>query len=296
MVMTVVTLSKVPPALRGDLTKWMQEIATGVYVGNFNTRVREQLWERIKQSVGSGEATMSYAHRNELGYQFETHRTHRKNISFDGIPLVMIPKEQEKNDEFLERGYSKAAKFRKAKKYGSKQKVQTTKRYVVIDIETDGLNSKENRIIEIGAVKIVGEEVENFQSLLQYNYDLPEEITKLTGITKNMLLEEGRDSKEVLEGFLEFIEDFPIVGYNLNFDVDFINRYLKLHGKERLTNQKYDLLSYVKKEKMFLSSYKLADVLHSYEIDDKLKHRALDDANLTYKLSTKVNEFAKVLN
>ncbi len=47
MVMTVVTLSKVPPSLRGDLTKWMQEIATGVYVGNFNTRVREQLWERI---------------------------------------------------------------------------------------------------------------------------------------------------------------------------------------------------------------------------------------------------------
>jgi len=49
MVMTVVTLSKVPYSLRGDLSKWMQEIATGVYVGNFNTRIREELWKRIKQ-------------------------------------------------------------------------------------------------------------------------------------------------------------------------------------------------------------------------------------------------------
>lgn len=296
MVMTVVTLSKVPPSLRGDLTKWMQEIATGVYVGNFNTRIREQLWERIKQSVGSGEATMSYAHRNELGYQFETFRTHRKNISYDGVPLVMIPKKQEESEDSLGKGYSKAAKFRKAKKYGSKKKVQTPTNYVVIDIETDGLNSKENHIIEIGAVKVVGTEVETFHSLLEYDYELPEEITELTGITKDMLLSEGRDSQEVLVEFVKFIEDFPIVGYNLNFDVEFINSYLKKYDMERLSNKKFDLLSYVKKEKMFLSSYKLKDVLQSYEIDDELKHRALDDARLTYELSTKVNEFVKTLD
>lgn len=45
--MIVVTLSKVPPSLRGDLTKWYQEIQTGVYVGSVNARVRDLLWERI---------------------------------------------------------------------------------------------------------------------------------------------------------------------------------------------------------------------------------------------------------
>ena len=50
MPMTVITLKKVPASLRGDLTKWMQEIATGVYVGNFSTRVRQYLWERICNS------------------------------------------------------------------------------------------------------------------------------------------------------------------------------------------------------------------------------------------------------
>ncbi len=43
MPFTVVTLKSVSPSLRGDLTKWMQEIATGVYIGNFNSRIREKL-------------------------------------------------------------------------------------------------------------------------------------------------------------------------------------------------------------------------------------------------------------
>ncbi|MDN6836187.1 MAG: type I-E CRISPR-associated endoribonuclease Cas2e, partial [Lactococcus lactis] len=88
MPFTVITLKKVPNSLRGDLTKWMQEIATGVYVGNFNTKVRSQLWERVIQSVGTGEATMSYVYRNEIGYQFETLNTQRQVADYDGIPLV----------------------------------------------------------------------------------------------------------------------------------------------------------------------------------------------------------------
>lgn len=296
MVMTVVTLSKVPPSLRGDLTKWMQEIATGVYVGNFNTRVREQLWERIKQSVGSGEATMSYANRNELGYQFETYRTHRQNVSYDGIPLVMIPKDEEENRKPLEKGYSKAANFRKAKKFSNHSKVKTAKNFIVVDLETDGLSSKENHIIEIGAVKVLNGNFEKFQSLLEYNFELPEDITRLTGITQLLLKEEGRVVQEVLNEFIEFIGDLPLVGYNLNFDIEFLNRYLAQSDMGQLTNKKIDVLSYVKREKMFLSSYKLEDVLQTYEIYDKVAHRALDDAQLIYKLSTKVNGFSKALN
>ena len=53
MPMTVITLKKVPASLRGNLTKGMQEIATGVYVGNFSTRVRLSV-ERICNSVGEG--------------------------------------------------------------------------------------------------------------------------------------------------------------------------------------------------------------------------------------------------
>ena len=42
--MIVITLSKTPASLRGDLTKWCQEIQTGVYVGSVNAKVRDLLW------------------------------------------------------------------------------------------------------------------------------------------------------------------------------------------------------------------------------------------------------------
>ena len=61
MPFTVITLKKVPDSLRGDLTRWMQEIATGVYVGSYNSKVREYLWKRVIESIGDGEATISYS-------------------------------------------------------------------------------------------------------------------------------------------------------------------------------------------------------------------------------------------
>ena len=93
MPFTVITLKKVPESLRGDLTRWMQEISTGVYVGNYNSRVREFLWKRVVETVGNGEATICYSCRNEIGYAFGTCNTERKVIDFDGIPLVLIPVE-----------------------------------------------------------------------------------------------------------------------------------------------------------------------------------------------------------
>src|SRR5699024_10878282 len=118
MPLTVITLKKVPNSLRGDLTKWMQEIATGVYVGNFNVKIREHLWNRVVENSGTGEVTMSYAYQNEIGYQFETLNAQRQVIKYDGIPLVALPKvnQIDENKEFKS-GYSNAAKFRKAKKY-----------------------------------------------------------------------------------------------------------------------------------------------------------------------------------
>ena len=51
MPFTVVTLKSVPPSLRGDLTKWMQEIATGVYIGNFNSRIERNYGIEFRQML-----------------------------------------------------------------------------------------------------------------------------------------------------------------------------------------------------------------------------------------------------
>ena len=159
--MIVITLSKVPKALRGDLTKWCQEIQTGVYVGRFSARIREQLWMRIEKNIGNGEATMVYSTNNELGYNFRTTVSTKKVVDFDGIPLLMqvTPK-----NEAVKHGFSNAAKIHRAKKAQEKLMVKksvTRAVYpdiVAIDIETTGLDCTQNSIISISAVRKVSKE------------------------------------------------------------------------------------------------------------------------------------------
>ncbi len=291
MPLTVITLKKVPQSLRGDLTKWMQEIATGVYIGNFNTRIREKLWARVVESVGHGEATISFAYRNEIGYRFDTINAQREVVDYDGIPLILLPEKDESALNSFKRGYSDAAKFRRIKKYSKKSDKTKRQPYVVIDIETDGLDVEDNSIIEIAAIKIIGSDVQEFSSLIQYNKILPGNITQLTGITQDLLDEEGVNLDLVLQDFLVFVGDLDIVGYGVSFDIKFINYQLNKHGLSRLNNKSYDLLRYVKKEKLFLDNYRLQTVLRDYGINEIVPHRALSDARLICQLIDKVNIF-----
>lgn len=143
MPLTVITIKNVPQSLRGDLTKWMQEIATGVYVGNFNVKVRENLWNRVKDSVKCGEATISFSYRNEIGYNFDTINAQREVKDFDGIPLIFLPNEKNDKENSCKLGFSNVAKYRRIKKYSHNLNKKKQKSYVVVDIETDGLNESD---------------------------------------------------------------------------------------------------------------------------------------------------------
>ena len=291
MPFTVITLKKVPQALRGDLTKWMQEITTGVYIVNFNTKVREKLWKRVKENVKDGEATLSFSYRNELGYQFDTHNTSFSNIDMDGIPLVFIPNENIDEKREIKHGFSNAAKFRNAKRYMAHRTKLDSKDFVIIDIETDGLDKEKDYIIEIGAVKSVGGRISEFQSLISYEGTLPKHIVAMTGITTNMLKTNGKNVEVVLKNFKEFIGDLDIIGYNVSFDIEFINIALSKFELENLENKRYDLMKFVKNEKLFLANYKLQTVIKEYGVGNEVPHRALEDARLIYKLAVKVNKF-----
>ncbi|WP_220728754.1 type I-E CRISPR-associated endoribonuclease Cas2e [Apilactobacillus xinyiensis] len=298
MPMTVVTLTKVPPSLRGDLTKWMQEIATGVYVGNVNSRVRDKLWSRITENVKQGQATISYHTNTELGYNCETYHTYRNIIDCEGIPLVQIPN-AENQKTIINSGFSKAAKFRKIKninksKSKDKNKVNLPE-YVVFDVETDGLDTNSDNIIEVGAIKVSHDDQKEFDYLVQHAGSIPNSIQKLTGIDDTMISKNGYDISFVLKQFVEFIGNDTLVGYNVNFDIDFINNKLLSLKLDPIQNKYIDVLPLVKHDNMFMSSYKLKDVVLSYGINVKTFHRALSDAESTLKLSTKVNEFANKL-
>lgn len=293
MPLTVITLKKSPPSLRGDLTKWMQEISIGVYVGNFNTKIREKLWERVIESVGSGEATMTYAYRNEIGYRFETHNSNKIPINFDGIPLVFTsnnPKESKKENKL---GFSKAAKMRKAKKYSGIKSQGHTKTYVIIDLETTGLDPINDRIIEVGAIRI-GEEIKDYSAIVKQEIDITEKIRDLTGISDEDI-KKGKAEEIVINELLDFIGQDSLVGYNINFDIKFINECLNRFGKSKVRNMTYDVMKYVKNDKLFLKNYKLETVVKEYGINEKVPHRAIEDARIIQKLIEKLDKLVKIL-
>ena len=295
MPLTVITLKNSPPSLRGDLTKWMQEISTGVYVGNFNTKIRTELWKRVVASVGTGEATMSYACRNEIGYNFETHNSRKIPIGFDGIPLVFTPSQNTQESVWRKHGFSNAAKMRKAKKYGSvaQYKRERTKSYVIIDLETTGLNPFEDRIIEIAAQR-VGQQAAEYTCFVQTDFALPNQIKKLTGITETQLAN-GLVESLAIGRLVNFIGEDPIVGYNISFDIKFINEALKRQKKNPITNKTYDVMKYVKQDKKILKNYKLETVLKEYEINVQVPHRASEDVKIIHALIGKLKTLIEEL-
>ena len=99
--------------------------------------------------------------------------------------------------------------------------------YVVFDIETTGFNSVNDRIIEIGAVRVVeGEIKETFSEFVNPERPIPYKITQLTTITDDMVKDAGT-IEEILPQFLRFCEGSVLVAHNAGFDTGFIRENAK---------------------------------------------------------------------
>lgn len=300
MPLTVITLKKAPVSLRGDLTKWMQEVDTGVYVGNFSTRIREKLWARIMEACKDGDACMCFSSNNEIGYKICLSDSNREVIDLDGIPIVRLLSKvntKETREVREKTGFSKAAKYRNARKYSNSKNTsyESQRRYVAIDIETDGLDIVNDNIIEIGAYKEVNGEPFTYQTLVRIDKPLNLTIISLTGISDDDL-QAGKSLEDALSGLVDFIGDLPIIGYNVYFDLKFINRDLNKFSYKGLSNDVFDVMDFVKRDKRAILSYKLSDVLKEYGIKNMHLHRALGDAESTFLLSKKLNEFIRIIN
>ena len=292
--MIVITLSKVPMSLRGDLTKWCQEVQTGVYVGNFSARIRDLLWERITKSIGNGEATLIYSTNNELGYTFRTTRKDKQVIDLNGLPFI---KHLKNSPGSVKHGFSKAAKLHIAKKIqesklseaNSTSARQRITNLVAIDLETTGLKPTNSEIISISAVKRIDEQqVEKFNRYIKIESEVPTNIQKLTGLSNQLLDSEGESLEKALDEFQTFIGDYAIVGYNLIFDQSFLNAAFIKANQQILSNRMIDLMPIIKKDQKFLDNYRLATVLKKYEIKNDHPHKSISDAMATLNLALKL--------
>jgi len=147
--------------------------------------------------------------------------------------------------------------------------------YVVLDLETTGLNPQTDQIIEIGAVKIGhGVLCEEFSTLINPRSAIPQEITELTGISPEMV-EHKPVITEVIGDLEEFLHNGVLVGHNIFFDRGFLQPYLRGN---------YVWLDTVELAKILLpyeTGYSLGDLARSLGMDHIYAHRALGDARTT---------------
>ncbi len=295
--MIVITLTDCPLGLRGDLTKWLQEINTGVYVGQVSARVRDQLWTRVIENAKTGRATMVCNAQNEQRLDFRVHNTTWEPIDFDGLKLMLRPsparilKLGEKR-----KGYSNAAKIRKAKQMAKKNNrgKNLFETYLVVDVETTGLSAAEHEIIEIGALKVSDGQVEaTFQALVKLKGSVPKPIEALTGISDIMLEQEGKELEEVLPEFLAFAGNIPVVSHNGDFDYSFLRAACQELNLPLFSNRCVDTLKIARRLVDDVKNYKLATLLTYFEIEVLTMHRSIEDCKTTFHLYEKLIEIEK---
>lgn len=164
--------------------------------------------------------------------------------------------------------------------------------FVVFDLETTGLISDQDEIIEIGAVKLLnGEIIDKFHSLIKPNKKIPLKITELTGITEEML-ENENDIKKILPEFLKFIDKSVLVAHNTDFDYPFLrDNVRKIYNKE--FKQSYIDTLALSKSLLNLKIYKLDNIVKFFKLGSFKHHRADEDAEVTAKVFLRLLDMAK---
>jgi CRISPR-associated protein Cas2 len=294
--MVVIALSNCPASLRGDITLWLMELTTNVYVGNVSARVRDNLWERVCVNVKNGTAILAYSTNNEQGFDYRLCNSTKQIKDFDGLKLMFSPitatnstYDKDGNvivkESDLKPGYSKASQINRARYAKKRGRITLPEDFVILDLETTGLDSSTDRIIEIAAIKYNKyEPVEEFDQYVHCDKKLPQTIVKLTGITDDMLSENGVDEAEAVKKVLDFIDILPIIAHNAPFDLGFLAEAMTRNSNERTIPPYHDTVKWAKQLERGLADYRLDTLLKFYNISNENRHNAINDCRLLYKV------------
>ena len=152
--------------------------------------------------------------------------------------------------------------------------------FVVLDVETTGLSTQTDSIIEIGAVRIEnGREVGEFSQLIDPERQIPDKITEITGITAAML--RGQPTlRQVMPDFAKFCEGAVLVAHNAAFDMAFFKRAFAENGFE-FEHPQLDTLALARNQYPNFKNHKLGNICKMLGIDLTNAHRAVHDARAT---------------
>ena len=156
--------------------------------------------------------------------------------------------------------------------------------YVSLDLETTGLNPKQDKIIEIGAVKVVnGEIVDTYTTLVKPGRKLDDVVIQLTGIDDSMLKGDlVKEPNVAIPELLDFLGNYILLGHSILFDFSFVKRYA-VNQRMTYEAEAIDTLKIARKYLQELPSRSLSALCEYYHITQNA-HRALEDAVATSHL------------
>jgi DNA polymerase-3 subunit epsilon len=154
--------------------------------------------------------------------------------------------------------------------------------FAVIDVETTGLSPDRSRITEIGIVKVKsGEIIGEYKQLVNPGQFIPYAITRLTGITNEMVSDKPKFEEiagEVMEFIFSESENVILGGHNVRFDYGFLNASLSRAGYNKLTIPSLCTARLARRLSRSLPSKSLSSLRRHFKIHSRRAHRALDDA------------------
>ncbi|MDR2513774.1 MAG: exonuclease [Christensenellaceae bacterium] len=164
--------------------------------------------------------------------------------------------------------------------------------YVVLDLETTGLDPRWDSIIEIAAVRVQdGKITDQFQTLVNPGFEVDNFIIELTGIT-NEMLSSAPSVEDVLPRFVEFVGDSVVIGHNVNFDVNFIYDDCKRIMSVPFANDFIDTMRVSRRLYKEYSNHTLSDLLERFSIGGNVEHRALSDVLKTNACYVYMKDYA----
>ena len=162
--------------------------------------------------------------------------------------------------------------------------------FVVFDIETTGLSNQSCGITEIGAVKVKnGEVLARYNTFVNPEMPIPEEVVSLTGITDEMV-KDARVIADVLPEFFEFVGDRLLIAHNADFDMGFIRVAAKRCDMDYDHHPYLDTVALSRHLNPELKSHKLNKLAEYFKLGDFNHHRASDDAEMLAMIYFKMLE------
>lgn len=171
--------------------------------------------------------------------------------------------------------------------------VPTLRRWVVVDLETTGLSAaKGDRIVEIGAVEVVGDQiVGEYATLIDPERSIPYYAQRVHGISDSMVRGAPRFA-EALPGFLAFCGESALISHNASFDRGFLDFQARLVMEAPLQHAHLDTLRAARMLLPKLGTHKLDALAQHLGIRLSNHHRALGDARATAEIWIKLEKMA----